>query len=54
MKLIKEQFTRYDAEELHPECNNSEYLEYKKVTSGLGSEICSYGYKVIDGKGRYF
>ncbi len=50
MKTIKEQFTRYDAEELHPECNNSEYLEYKEVISGLGSAICSYGFKVIDEK----
>ena len=54
MKTIREQFSRYDAEELHPECNNSEYLDYKKVVSGISKEICSYGFKVIDEKGKYF
>jgi hypothetical protein len=43
-RIIRTQFTRYDAEDLHPECNNAEYLEYKK--SSISSDIISYGYKV--------
>ena len=47
-KIIRTQFTRFDSE-LHPECNNKEYLEYEEVNTGLSKEIISYGYKKIEG-----
>jgi hypothetical protein len=51
--IKQEQFTRYD-EELHPECDNKEYLEYEKVSSDLSKNvICSYGYKEIFYDGNY-
>ena len=43
--ILREQFTRYDAEELHPECANDEYLEYET----RNDEIFAYGYKEING-----
>lgn len=46
IKIIREQFTRYDAE-LHPECNNAKYLEYH--VSKISGEIISYGYKQMNG-----
>lgn len=43
-----EQFTGLDAD-LHPEIDNSTYLERKLVKTALSSGICSYGYIKIDG-----
>lgn len=40
------QFTRHDQESF-PECDNPEYLEYRKVSTGLSTEICSYGYRQV-------
>ncbi len=39
-RIERKQFTRYDQEVLHPECNNPEYLEYEK----LGNEVIKFGY----------
>jgi hypothetical protein len=44
LKPIKKQFTRYD-EELSPMCDNVEYLDFEKVSTGLSTEICSYGFR---------
>jgi hypothetical protein len=38
------QFTAYDAEN-YPEYNNSKYLEYKTIKTGISEAICCYGYK---------
>jgi hypothetical protein len=42
---MKQQFTAYDRE-LYPEYDNSEYLDHEKVSTGLSSDICSYGYRI--------
>ncbi len=42
---MKQQFTAYDRD-LYPEYDNSEYLDYEKVSTGLSSVVCKYGYKV--------
>jgi hypothetical protein len=47
MVIEKRQFTKHDSE-LHPECNNSRYLDYQKVTTGLSESVISYGYILID------
>ena len=46
--ITREQFTAYDGD-LHPECDNSEYLDYEKVKTGLSNDICKYGYKITEG-----
>ena len=33
--------------------NNSDFLEYEEVSTGLSSQVCSYGYKDIDDNGKY-
>jgi hypothetical protein len=43
--ILRTQFTRRD-EELHPECCNEEYLEYKMMDSKI---IIAYGHKEING-----
>ena len=47
-KKIEEQFTAYD-KELHPECNNSEYLVYRTIDTGLSREVCSFGIRQRSG-----
>ena len=42
---MRQQFTRWDSENF-PKFDNSEYLDYEQVTTGLSSELCSYGYKI--------
>jgi len=38
MKLVYEQFTRYDAEFLHPECDNGSL----NVVKSIGSQLHPY------------
>ena len=42
-EIKKEVLSRWD-EDLYPECNNAEYLDYKKVKAGISEEIVAYGY----------
>lgn len=51
-EIEKVQFTAWD-EEHYPEFNNSLYLDYERVKTGLSSEICKYGYKKKIGE-KYF
>ena len=44
-RIVRNQFTRRD-EELHPECANKEYLEYKMMNS---NQIIAHGYQEIVG-----
>ena len=48
------QFTAWDSDRW-PEYDNSRYLIYEDVDSGLSKEICKYGFqeKLIDGKRRW-
>lgn len=48
MILYNQLFSRYDGE-LHPECDNEKYLDYKTFKTALSTEICAYGTKLING-----
>jgi hypothetical protein len=50
--IVREQFTAFD-ERHRPDCDNADYLEYVRVSTGLSSEIISYGYKekINEGEG---
>jgi len=50
--IIREQFSAYDGD-LHPECDNRDYLDYEKVDSGLSEGIIKYGYKQLGPGTRY-
>lgn len=46
--IVREQFTRYDREELHPECANDRYLEQEQIKDSVGKTMwIDYGYKVV-------
>ena len=46
--IVREQFTRYDREKLHPECANDRYLEHEDIKDSTGHTMSiAFGYKVV-------
>ena len=47
--LKRRQFTVWNSYQM-PQFNNPEYLEYKRIKSGISEEICTFGYYDTDKK----
>ena len=47
--IRRSQFTGYDSDFFPEIANNVEYLEYETISTGLSTQVCSYGYQRVEG-----